>query len=750
MKWMPAIWMMGLLLSASSLTAQYSRTIDSLVSLLESSRPDTLQVNRLNEVARLYNMISPDTSLQYSMRSAQLAEKIGFKRGLGKAYVNAGISYDNLGQLEKSLQYYRLSRSVIEQTPYRRELSPVYTNSGIVYLQLGKIDSALWCYEQSLALKDTAKDQISIGIVYTNIGVVYNDLGDLDKALDYFLRSRAIAKRMGDTQGIADNDLNIADIYHRQGDLEKTLEILQEAEKAQNELGDKEGLCYTYEAMGNNLWKRNDFGQGGGYLTRALAIAREMQLLLRIGSIHHSFGDYYAAQKKFDRALAHYDSSVITNTQLGDIKSLILNRNALGNADLALDRHQAAIQQFSTAAGQSEQIGYLEGLRDAYHGLAVAYRLAGDFEKAYEFVNRKSVVNDSLRSESITRRLMRLQVQFETEKKDEQIALLNAQTQLQESENRKQLLLRNVFIAGFLTAIAFAALYYYNARRNRRLNDLLHEKNEIILQQKNQVEQALAELKQSQLQLIHTEKMASLGQLTAGVAHEINNPINFVSANINPLRQNITELIGSLQEKTTDPSHPDVKTLIEETHQLLKGIEEGSRRTAEIVKGLRNFSRADEDSVKEFDLTAGIESSLLLLKNKLDHQQIEVVKNFSPLPELTGYPGQINQVWMNLLSNAADAIGTGGRITLTTSGAGREVKVSVKDNGRGMNEAVRKKIFDPFFTTKDVGTGTGLGLSISYGIIQKHGGAIEVQSEEGRGTEFIVTLPVQPYPHPST
>jgi len=269
---------------------------------------------------------------------------------------------------------------------------------------------------------------------------------------------------------------------------------------------------------------------------------------------------------------------------------------------------------------------------------------------------------------------------------------------------------------------------------------------------------SVEELKSAQEQLIQAEKMASLGQLTAGVAHEINNPINFVSANVDPLKQDMADIIGVLRryeevvkEKKLEALFVDVRAYqkeagiemsIEEVKNLLKGIEDGARRTAEIVKGLRNFSRMDQNIFKKADINEGIDSTLTLLHSSYKNR-VEIVRDYGTLPEIECFPGQLNQVFLNILSNAVQAIPEQGTIVIKTWEAGDKVKISFKDNGTGMSDEVRKKIYDPFFTTKDVGKGNGLGMYISYGIVEKHRGKIEVFSTLGKGTEFIITLPIQ-------
>ena len=273
----------------------------------------------------------------------------------------------------------------------------------------------------------------------------------------------------------------------------------------------------------------------------------------------------------------------------------------------------------------------------------------------------------------------------------------------------------------------------------------------------------LKELKSAQSQLVDAEKMASLGQMTAGIAHELNNPINFVSSNIQPLQRDLNDVFQILDAYSAsspeDPEHAtkiaeakklsdelEVDFLKQEIEQLLKGISDGASRTAEIVKGLRIFSRLDEDALKKASINECIESTLVILKSNIKESS-PVVRNLSPdLPEINCYPGKLNQVFMNIIANALQANAASGRpfeerkVEIITENADHEVLIRIKDNGIGMPEDVKAKIFDPFFTTKDVGQGTGLGLSIVLGIVNAHNGHIQVDSTPDEGTEFIIHL----------
>jgi len=300
-----------------------------------------------------------------------------------------------------------------------------------------------------------------------------------------------------------------------------------------------------------------------------------------------------------------------------------------------------------------------------------------------------------------------------------------------------------------------------NAQIIREQNVVLELK---VNERTQELNQSLEDLKQAQSQLVDSEKMASLGQLTAGIAHEINNPINFVTSNINPLKRDVEMILDVMNtiESVSRSEAPieekkkqiedykeeiDFDYLVMEIRHLIKGIYEGASRTAEIVKGLKIFSRLDEDDLKRADINEGLESTLVIANNLIGNKT-KVIKEYGELPLVECYAGKLNQVFLNIVSNAAYAVdkkfgdAAGGEIRVGTALVDDNVEISITDNGIGMSQQTMKKVFEPFFTTKDVGEGTGLGMSIAYNTIKKHNGQIVVNSEVDKGTEFILKIPV--------
>jgi two-component system NtrC family sensor kinase len=301
-----------------------------------------------------------------------------------------------------------------------------------------------------------------------------------------------------------------------------------------------------------------------------------------------------------------------------------------------------------------------------------------------------------------------------------------------------------------------------------RVHMKLRDAQKKLEQRTIELSQALNELKHAQVHLVQSEKMSSLGQLVAGVAHEINNPLNFISANLAPAKEHIQDLMTFLElyEECHPQPHPkiqawmdnvDVEYMREDLLKLLNSMQLGSDRICQLVLSLRNFSRLDEAQVKPVDIHEGIESTLLILQHRLkacaEHPTIQVIKDYGELPMVECYPSQLNQVFMNLFCNAIDALQDGIRntpewsnptITIHTFTTDTNwVTIAISDNGTGICDEVRSQLFDPFFTTKPVGKGTGLGLSISHQIVtERHHGKIDCYSTLGYGSEFVVQIPV--------
>jgi signal transduction histidine kinase len=282
----------------------------------------------------------------------------------------------------------------------------------------------------------------------------------------------------------------------------------------------------------------------------------------------------------------------------------------------------------------------------------------------------------------------------------------------------------------------------------RRYKLDLERRNEELRESKTKLERV-------QAQIVHSEKMASLGQLAAGVAHELNNPAGFIFGNMEILKECASglERLIKFYETASLPAEEvaqarlikdeiDYENTLDDLCSIIADCHDGAERIRDVVQNLRTFSRLDEADFKKVDIHEGLDATIRLLSRYYASDKVELHCDYAELPLIDCYAGQLNQVWMNLLANAAQAVKDGGHVRVVTRREGQTVLVSVSDTGCGIAPEHLKKIFDPFFTTKPVGDGTGLGLSVTHSIVEHHGGSIEVESRPGAGTTFIVTIPV--------
>ncbi|MGC9505760.1 CHASE3 domain-containing protein [Baaleninema sp.] len=330
------------------------------------------------------------------------------------------------------------------------------------------------------------------------------------------------------------------------------------------------------------------------------------------------------------------------------------------------------------------------------------------------------------------------------------------------SKEREDFIETAIFIEASVGILSgFLALYLFfklnDELKNRELR--LLESAKLSKKQARELSTTLDKLKQTQSSLIHSEKMSSLGQMVAGIAHEINNPISFIHGNLFHLKESQDELLESLKELLSQKNLPatvrdrleevDLEFIEEDSNKLFTSMQNGSERIRDIIKSLRSFSRLDEADKKAVNIHQGIEDSLLILGHKLS--DIEIEKNYGDLPKIECFASEINQVFLNVLSNAVDAIQEAeepGTITITTHYSDTNeskpdgITIDIKDTGVGIDEAIKDKIFNPFFTTKAVGAGTGLGLAISYQILHRHQGEITIDSVSGEGTHVHIFIPL--------
>jgi len=586
--------------------------------------------------------------------------------------------------------------------------------------------------------------QILIQEVQTNliIGRAYANVDKRQKAIRRFRTAANTAENIGDQTGLAEAEAELQKLGSGRGVqvnpgkvLQSVVEAVEEAVPEEEREGQIASVTLA-EELGANAEGNGNYRAAVDYYEGTIPYYRRENDTTQLRNVYRKVASLYRLLGEPDQASA-YEKLLRGEALAPEALS------ASGTRDSANPRGLSDLIEANRgprAITPEEK----QTLRQRDAALQDAQRLAeaGDYEGSYESLRRAQQLQQRIFAMEQQRREDSIETANLIQNKVQEIETLQAQQELRTAQ-------RNLAYSGLAAILIIASLltYLFFAKRKS------HRQVSRAYEELNQTHQ---QLKTTQSQLVSAEKMASLGQLTAGIAHEINNPVNFISGNLRPLHSDIDDLLALIQayrERVQEAGltdqfasvqakeqELDLEYLREEIRDLLTGIEEGAHRTTEIVSGLRNFARLDEDEYKRFDLHQGLDSTLALLKHHLEG--IEVMREYGDLPGVECYPGKLNQVFMNILNNAIQAMPEGGMLHLKTTAQGDWVYLQVRDTGVGMDEATMARMFEPFFTTKDVGQGTGLGLSISHGIIRQHHGDITAHSEPGKGTDITIKLPV--------
>lgn len=613
---------------------------------------------------------------------------------------------------------------------------------------------------QALTLVRQYEDYQQEASIQNYLGIIQRNVGDNATALEYFFKAQRVAEEQQNITDLAYALNNIGDIYNMEGNYRKALEYELKALGIFEETGDSLGVSYCCHQIALGYTNLEAYTRALEYDTRAMNIRESLGNRAGVAYSLINIGQTYLKLGRSGESLESLEKSRDIFTELGDGFGLSFAWHNLGMFFRATGNREEAIAFFTRAMDLGSETGSPIRVRNAAQELSELYAEQGKYREAYQMHLLYKETYDSLYREENLVKITQLVMQNEYEQRElKQLARLARQKQF-----RNYLMLSFALVVILVIVIlnrnhikrkAIVNLQKKNAEIESQKDHLLLL-NDQLERQKSELNNTLQELTKAQTHLVQSEKMASLGQVTAGVAHELNNPLNFIIASVKPLQRNMEDLVtllgkydsafkehqpsGELDEVEAFKAAVDYNFLVQETMDLLKGINEGASRSGHIVKELRTFSRMDENEFKFIDIHEGIESTLLLLRNKVQ-DRIMIHKNYGKIDPVECLPGKLNQVFMNILTNSILAIEGKGDIFIETGRQGENARISIRDTGRGMAPGIIAHIFEPFFTTRPVGKGTGLGLSISYSIIEEHHGKIEVLSVPGEGSEFVILIP---------
>jgi len=624
------------------------------------------------------------------------------------------IRYVDLGQ---SAEYAKKALEMAASGKYHRGKAYAWLNLSYVHFLKSENQKALEYLSKGLRFFKKQESERGLPIALNLMGNIHEGFGDYETGLEQCQNALRLARMNGykEIEGEALSVLGL--IYSRLSDYDHALKAHHESMEIRTELGDQAAVASSLNRIARIFAMTKRYEKALENYNKSLKIREELKQLRALSWTYLGLASTYEDMEDYENARRYYKKNLKETN--GDIDKRCGLQSSLGMGRILLHLNQLkeALKCFQYSLKIAEDLEAKPLQFEAYLALANYYESEEDHANALLFYKKYHALKEEVHNDETRNRL-----------KNQQIAIA-----VEKTEKEKEIFqLRNVE---------------------------LKAANEEIQEQKEELQIALENLKATQSQLIQSEKMASIGQLVAGIAHEINNPVTFISAGVDSLITNIEEVKqvldiynritpGNAEAKLIEINNLkkkiEYKETIREITKLITSVKTGTDRTTEIVKGLRTFSRLDEDVLKIADIHEGLDSTLILLRNKY-RDRIKIEKHYGELHELECYPGQLNQVFMNILSNAIDAIGDKGTITIGTSKSNGSIRIGIKDTGRGIPENIKAKIFDPFFTTKEIGKVTGLGLWICHSIIEKHSGSIEVKSQVGKGSEFVIVLPlIQP------
>ena len=680
--------------------------IDSLKLLVSKAGNDTNKVKNLLLLSKEYISTSPDDAIKYSNEAKDLSEQLQYTAGLAFAQKNIGMVYYNQTKYVETIEHWTQSYLLFDSIGDKINEALLLNNIGSVYMNQGDDPKALEYYFKSLQIAEQSHDDHKKAMALGNIGTIYsNNKFTYDKAIDYYLKALTLSEKFNDKNITGGLLVNIGETYMNRNKDDSALYYFK---KSLDAYANTENIPYSLNDIGKIYTREGNYAMAKSYHEQALAFAKKLELQLDIAQSYLGLATNYFKNGKYSNALDAYKNAEAT----------------------------------------ANKINLKRELRDAYHGLALTYAALKDFSQAFTYQTLFTNIKDTLFNLDVAQKVNNLQTNFDIQKKQGQIDILTRDQSLQKLEISRQKFVRNTFAFSlvFVFIIMFILYKLYRKVKRRTI----------------QLRRSLEELKSAQTQLIQSEKMASLGELTVGIAHEIQNPLNFV----NNFSEVNTELVEEMREEIKKGNIEEVNAISDAIRDNQQKITHHGKRADAIVKNMLQHSRVNKGESELVDINAladeylrlsyqGFRSKDKSLPGGQAAFNATIQTNFdSKIGKTSIIPQDIGRVFLNFFNNAFYAMNekkkqSAGEYTpiisvstkkLTDKSHNYRVEIRVKDNGVGIPREILDKIYLPFFTTKPTGEGTGLGLSISYDIIKSHGGELKLNTKEGEFTEFIIKL----------
>jgi len=683
--------------------------IDSLNKVLQVQKEDSNKVKTLNGLSKGYLRESSfANALQLGNQALALAEKIKFKSGKAVSYLNLAEVYASQKKDSIAIDNFLHAISVRQEIGDMHGVADIYKKLSNYYQVLGNFPEGLNYEFKRLKLHEELNDTSGIANSFKDIGFIYRVIKNYPEAERYLLASLSLFEKIGDKVGIGYVSKRIAQLYKATGNYSGALKKDSAALIIFEEAGSQFDIAWSLASIGSSI--------EGIYSTER---ANETETI-KESRYKEALKNYYAALNIFTMIGAAADSY--------PIMSMYHN---IGSVNIKLHDLKGSRYYLEKSLRLASETKNIEVLSRSYKSLSLLDSIEGNYKNAYSNFRKYLVYNDSLVNDEDRQKALTYKIQYDTEKNE---IIAKAEQARKDAETRRSRNIQFFIIAVFL----LLAIFFFISNRQKQ-------------KAKTEIERSYADLKSTQAQLIQSEKMASLGELTAGIAHEIQNPLNFVN-NFSDVNK---ELLVEMKDEMDKGNIDDAKAIANDVMVNEEKISHHGKRADAIVKGMLQHSRASSGQKELTDINALANEYLRLsyhgLRAKDKSFNADIKTDFdNTIGKVNIVPQDIGRVVLNLINNAFYAVdekkkhiqnGYEPTVSVSTKKNNGKVEISVKDNGNGIPQKVLDKIFQPFFTTKPTGQGTGLGLSLSFDIVKAHGGEIKVNTKDNEGTEFTITLP---------
>ena len=721
-----------------NLNAQ-TQKLDSLDQLISKAKTDTDRINLNIKKISILSRSNLDTAIYLDKQQLNEAEKANFYKGIVALRHQLASNYSFKGSYDDAKENIQFLEKFVKPSD-SINIAGIYADYGMMYGVQAKYDSSMKFYLRAIDINERLNNVKELPANYANVAIGYQQLANFPKALEYQQRSLKLAETQKDLQLQSKTLLNMGITYEEMGDTLKAEQNYLAARDIAVKNEFKIVELYVYTNLSSLYINSKRWSEGYEYAIKAAELSSTTgDIGIKAASLSKA-ATALANQNKFEEATELSKQSIL----LADSSTQPLNisqaYSAMAQTLYLQKRYTEAIpyfeKSFKVLNGASN---YDQGYVISYKSLSDCYEKTGDYIKALANYKIAAEMEDSIKRKSNIRRATEVSMNYGFEKKQELLAAEKKRDD--EIAKTKQ----SALVAGLILVFILALVAFRGYKTKQKANKLLQL-------QKQQTEATLSELKTTQAQLIQSEKMASLGELTAGIAHEIQNPLNFV----NNFSEVNTELIGEMQQEMDKGNYVDAKAISNDIKENEQKINHHGKRADSIVKGMLQHSRSSTGVKEPTNINALADEYLRLsyyglrAKDK-DFNAIMNTDFDTNVGKINIVPQDIGRVILNLFNNAFYAVNEKKKtadenyqptVIVQTKRIDNHVEISVSDNGNGIPQNILDKIFQPFFTTKPTGQGTGLGLSLSYDIIKAHGGEIKVESKEGEGSEFVIQLPI--------